>query len=295
MPDNQTRRIFVESPAGERFEADVPCGVKIGKIAADFYEVQTWPTQDARGHGQRAVVELVNPQNPDDTKRLNSDQDICESGVRDGDTLRVFPESIAGIVDERARLRALIADYNEIEELARTTPGISFTSNRDYAPDRYTVTFTYPSFVELLPDQSEPRVAGTHRVDIILGDAYPRAAPVVTWQTPIFHPNIRQTHPPEADRGHGAVCLGVLRERYLPGMGLGRLVRMLAEMLQWRNFDAANAFNPEAAKWAADPKNWETIRSIGGHPFQGTIDFLVKALDRATQPAIVFRPVAPAP
>ena len=96
MADIPTIAIFVQSPSGERFEAVIPVDVKINKLAADFFENQGWPLQDSRGRGQRAVVELVNPVNPDDTKRINGDLAITDAGIRDGDTLRIFPESIAG-------------------------------------------------------------------------------------------------------------------------------------------------------------------------------------------------------
>jgi hypothetical protein len=67
---------------------------------------------------------------------------------------------------------------------------------------------------------------------------------------------------------------------------------MLAEMVQWRNFDAFNPFNKEAAKWAADSKNWKHIEKIGGHPIQGPIEQFLKELDRNVNPPIVFKPVS---
>jgi ubiquitin-protein ligase len=277
------RRIFVEATSGSRFEAEVPCGTKLSKLAADFYESQRWPLQDDRGRGQRAVVELVNPDNPDDTKRLNGDVDICEAGVQDGDTLRIFPESIAGAVDANARLTALIADHNDMRTLCERNPRITFTANRSHAPDEYTVTFHYTSFEELLPSSPEPSKRETHTVRIVLRDDYPRSAPIALWQTPIFHPNIRQSD--------GLVCLGALAENYLPGLGLAKVVTMLAEMVQWRNFDAFHPFNQTAADWAADPTHWKYILAIGGHPWQGPIEQILKQLDRARQPPIAFRRV----
>ncbi len=277
------RTIYVEAPSGKRFEADLPCSTPLSKLAADFFESQGWPTQDRRGRGQRAVVELVNPEDPDDTKRLNGDLDICQANGENGDTLRIFPASIAGAVDQRARQNALIADHNEMQALVRRNPNITFEANRSHAPDRYEVTFHYKSFVELPPGSQEPLQGSPHRVEIILGGDYPRRAPIVRWQTPIFHPNIKS---PE-----GAVCLGVLRERYLPGLGLGRLVTMLAEMVQWRNFDAFNPFNREAAEWAANPAHWEYIQAIGGHPFQGPIEQLFKEFSQAGRQPIKFRPL----
>jgi ubiquitin-protein ligase len=299
MADEQnekTLRIFIETPSGDRFEADIPCDTKINQVAVDFFEAQGWPVTDRLGHGQRAVVELVNPENPDNTKRLNSNRGICESGLRDGDTLRIIPESRAGAVDQRARLAALTMDYNEMQVLSQQNPQITFTVNRTQAPDLYNLALHYTSFVELLPHESEPckndPQTGPHRVEIMLGALYPRHAPIVTWQTPIFHPNILQVDTNMLQSG-GTVCLGALRERYLPGMGLARLVRMLVEMLQWRNFDAYSAINPQAAEWAARDESRSAIEAIGGHPLLGPIEEYIKQLDRATHPLIIFRRLSP--
>src|SRR5713101_2921465 len=106
MADEQTMIIYIETPSGDRFETDIPCQTKISQLAADFFESQGWPTADHR----RGVVDLVDPKNPDNTKRLNTDRDVCKSGLRDGDTLRISPQSRAGAVDQRARLTALTMD-----------------------------------------------------------------------------------------------------------------------------------------------------------------------------------------
>jgi ubiquitin-protein ligase len=282
MSNEEFRTITVEAPSGERFEADIPCGTALSKLAADFFEAQGWPTQDRRGRGQRAVVELVHPENPDETKRLSGELDICEALVN-GDTVRIFPESIAGAVDQHARLNALIADHNDMRLLTERNPSISFTANLSHAPDRYEITFYYPSFIELLPNESKPLQDNTHKVEIALGADYPRRAPIVRWLTPIFHPNIRPTD--------GAVCLGILYERYLPGLGLKRVVELLAEMVQWHNYDAYHAFNRQAAEWATDPAHWQQILDIGGHPFQGQgpIGQLIEKARKGNQPPIQFR------
>lgn len=290
--ENQTqpefRTIIIEAPSGEKFEASIPCDTRISKIAADFYEAQGWATQDQHGHRQRAVVELVNPENEDETKRLNGDDPICQADIQNGDTLRIFSESIAG-VDEHARQRALVTDHRDLETMCERDPHITFVPNRSFAPDHYTLTLNYPSFTEKIPHQPQPRIKDTHKVEIILTADYPRRAPLVRWRTPIFHPNIR----PE----DGTVCLGVLYERYLPGMGLARLVRMLIEMIQWRNFDVTNAFNKEAAHWAANMRHWQYIQAIDGYPYQGqqAISDLMAAVQHANQPKITFRPLIAPP
>lgn len=283
MQGAQVLRMYIETPAGDRFEADIPCLTKVGQVAGDFFESMGWPTSDRHGRGQRAVVELVDPRNPDNTKRLSSDKGVCESGLREGDTLRILPESQAGSVDHHARVAALRLDYNEMQLLSRQNPKITFTVNRQEAPDLYDVTLRYRSFVELVPGESEPRKGNEHRVEILLSAHYPRRAPIVIWKTPIFHPNISRT---------GGVCLGALMERWLPGMGLARLVRMLIEMVEWRNFLAVPfCENPEAADWASKEDNWPFIEGIGGYPLQGPIKEYMDRLDRTNYVPITFKRV----
>lgn len=97
MPSSpSTIRIYVESTDGERFEADVPIDTRISTLAADFFESLGWPTRDSHGRSQRAVVELVNTENPERTKRLRGDYTVESAGLWDGAIVRIFPESIAG-------------------------------------------------------------------------------------------------------------------------------------------------------------------------------------------------------
>src|SRR5262249_4486242 len=132
-PAEAVRKIVVQAPSGECFEAEVPCKTPLKELAADFYAAQGWPSVDRQGRGQRVVVELVNPDNPEDTNRLNGDMDLDKAGVVDGDLLRILPESIAGVVvDPQARMNALIADHADMQNLARQNPRITFTANRTH-------------------------------------------------------------------------------------------------------------------------------------------------------------------
>jgi ubiquitin-protein ligase len=262
----------------------------VSRVAADFFDARGWPTSDAKERNQRAVVELVDPENPDRTKRLRSEQSVDDAGLWDGAILRIFPESIAGRVGQRARMRALIADHRDMEDLASQHPDISFKANMSHAPFEYTVTFTCESFVGLADDGETPSIDDEHQVQITLGAHYPRRAPRVKWLTDIFHPNI--------DPETGEVCLGVLMDRYLPKMGLRRIVVMLLEMLQWRNFDLHGVLNNRAAEWASDVENhWQYIEQVGGYPFQRPIhelqeEFAEQWQGQGKRPLIQFTRVA---
>src|SRR5207244_7387831 len=65
------------------------------QLAADFFESQGW-TRMARIRHARPIVDLVHPENPDETKRLNLHWTIAEACLWEGDTVRITPEAIAG-------------------------------------------------------------------------------------------------------------------------------------------------------------------------------------------------------
>lgn len=91
----ELKKLFIEGPDGARYEAEVPFQLLLQELASEFVRSQYWPTRDALEH-VRYVVDLVHPSNPDQTVRLHPNRTIIEAGLRDGDTLRVSPESRAG-------------------------------------------------------------------------------------------------------------------------------------------------------------------------------------------------------
>ena len=288
--NNEVRKIIVEDTSGDRYECEISANTTLESLAADFFEDHDWPTTDSRGRGQRAVLELVDPENPDRTKRLRGEETVEKAGLWDGAIIRIFPESIAGMEDQRKRISALIADHKDMIELTDWNPYISFEANTRHAPTLYKLTFNYRSFKGISSEGLKPLYLDKHQVEITMIPEYPQRAPRVRWITPIFHPNIS----PET----GGVCLGVLMDRYLPGLGLARIVTMLAEMIQYRNYDTTNPMNKEAAKWVSDPDNHKYIDDekigIGGSTCQGPVNDIIKELERlwngeGKRPRIVFK------
>lgn len=268
-------KIIVEDTAGNRYETEVSSATQLSTLAVDFFEQMGWPMTDDHGRKQRAVVELVNPDDPDLATRLQGDHNLEEAQVQEGDILRIFPEAIAGAqVTQRERLRALIADHHDMRALAEKNSRIKFEANTTHAPTVYKIELNFPGFGSLGGDAEDPKPIRRdhHQVEITLGANYPRDAPFVRWITPIFHPNIRESD--------GAVCLGVLMDRYRPALGLARIVIMLTEMVQYKNFDMSNALNGKAAEWAANPKNWPEISKIGGSYLQGPVEEFLEKLKK---------------
>lgn len=133
------------------------------------------------------------------------------------------------------RERRLQADLQQMNELAdRGT--ISFRCEGD-PPEDYEVMFSVPG-IALSPER-RPVVRNTHRAHIYLHLDYPRRPPVVTWLTPVFHPNLL------GPDQHGGVCIG----SWSASEGLADLCARLAELVSYQSFNVDDALNPLAADW----------------------------------------------
>jgi ubiquitin-protein ligase len=134
------------------------------------------------------------------------------------------------------RERRLRADRRDLDELA-VKAGVRYSCEGD-PPDRYLIAFEADGLAPGVGGR--PELQREHRVACYLHLDYPRHAPLLVWQTPIFHPNILG---PER---HGAVCLG----SWSPSESLADLCRRLIELAAWRSFSVADALDPAAAEWA---------------------------------------------
>ncbi len=277
--------LTVQDQAGNTYGAQTLSSTRVRDFAADFFNECNWSARDQSGRPQRTVVERQDPDDPDRSTRLRPEQTLHQAGVRDGDTLRVFPEAIAGLVNPDRRLGALIVDYRDVCALAEADDQITFEANSDYNPTHYDITFRHTGV--MLDGNREVVRTNNHRCTIDMPAGYPMEAPIVIWRTPIFHPNI---HP-----STGTVCLGVLQQRYTPGVGLGYIVCMLRDIVQYRNYDLHSALNGEAAKWAASEAGQEFIRSeeIGGFPKEEPLEIVLKALQDAARTRTHFEPYNP--
>jgi ubiquitin-protein ligase len=85
-------------------------------------------------------------------------------------------------------------------------------------------------------------VRSVHRASIYLHGEYPRRPPVITWETPIIHPNILG---PERN---GGVCIGM----WSASESLADLMRRLVDLASYRSFNPADALDIEAARLVTD-------------------------------------------
>jgi hypothetical protein len=80
-----------------------------------------------------------------------------------------------------------------------------------------------------------------HRCEAYLHHSYPRRPPVVTWQTPVLHPNLLGP-----DR-NGGVCIG----EWSASESLADLVVRLTDLVSFKAFSTADALDRDAAEWTA--------------------------------------------
>ena len=136
------------------------------------------------------------------------------------------------------RLRRLHADLAAMIELVRASELVTMTHSGN-PPDRYCVTYTCRGLY-LPAGASEPQLSERHEAEFYLHRDYPRRPPQITWHTPIFHPNILSS-----EQG-GGVCIG----SWTPSESLADLVTRVGEMVQYREYNAEDVLNREAAAWA---------------------------------------------
>ncbi|MFD7406733.1 effector-associated domain EAD1-containing protein [Streptomyces sp. NPDC059866] len=233
------------------------------------------------GRQRRAVVDYRNENG--ETSRLNPDLTLHEQQVRDGGVLEVSAESTAGI-DAGLRMAAVRRVRDDILHFAATCEQFRVLSmDDDLLPLQFTAELRVPGLAP--PDDQDawplvPKVVQRHEVLIVLPPEFPVQAPLVTWLTPVFHPNVVAVGP-----GEGQVCLGVLAEGYRPGMSVTVLCQMLIDMAGYRNYgvlprnrssatdpaqqvsdllDAGDYVNRRAAAWAFSEEGRARIAALGG-------------------------------
>ncbi|HAA68320.1 MAG: ubiquitin--protein ligase [Planctomycetaceae bacterium] len=136
------------------------------------------------------------------------------------------------------RSRRLIADYQTLRKLRAQSSILQFRTQGD-PPERYRIRF-YGRGLFLDPTSRRVRVLTRHEIGIELGASYPRTLPVLTWKTPVYHPNISL---------NGLVCLGGYSTQWVPSFKLDELCGMLWDIVRLRNFDIEHPYNREAAEW----------------------------------------------
>ncbi len=243
MPDLNITLIL---PSGGARNAEIPDDVTVRDLLAELTSLLQLPTvgPDGRPMAYRLDSKALG-------RELKEDETLAEANVPGGDRLMVTADITAGAnsVAETPRMRRLRADHELMLEMAARSDLISFAASSprpNLPPERYIVTFKCKSIVGV-DRQGNPKHADHHQVEIYLHNQYPHRWPGMKWLTPIWHPNINHLN--------GSVCIDAAW--WAASRSLDRLVIMLGEMLQWKNFHDDPTKPPfpwdaEAARWSRE-------------------------------------------
>ncbi|MEA2410708.1 MAG: hypothetical protein QOC77_1269 [Thermoleophilaceae bacterium] len=135
------------------------------------------------------------------------------------------------------RDRRLLSDLRSMEELADQGK-LTFRTEGN-PPETYHVMLSAPG---LAPAGDGLAVRHLHRFDAYLHIEYPRRPPIVTWLTPVFHPNLLG---PERN---GGVCIG----SWSSAESLADLCLRIEALVRYQSFNADDALNRSAAAWVSE-------------------------------------------
>jgi ubiquitin-protein ligase len=134
------------------------------------------------------------------------------------------------------RERRLLSDLGQMDELARYGE-IAFRAEGS-PPESYEVMFSVPGLAR--DRNGDLAVRRLHRCALYLHREYPRRPPVITWLTPVFHPNLL---PPQRN---GGVCIG----SWSAAESLADLCIRLRDLVSYRSLNFRDALDAEAGLWA---------------------------------------------
>lgn len=233
-------------PHGSARNAEVPTDVRVHDLVTELVSLLKLPTigPDGRPMGYRLDSKALG-------RELSEGETLAEAGIPENDRLMLTADITAGAVSvsESPRMRRLRADHQLMRELAAQSDLIAFKATparRGLPPETYIITYTCRGIVAV-DKKGKPKISNKHQVEIYLHNQYPQRWPGMKWLTPIWHPNINHLN--------GSVCVDAAW--WTASRSLDRLVIMLGEMVQYKNFhdDPTKPpfpWDPEAARWCRD-------------------------------------------
>lgn len=177
------------------------------------------------------------------------------------------------------RTRRLESDFRAIQQLSRESSIFDFDSTGDL-PEQYRLFFHGPGTFRTR--RNTVAIRDEHEIIIDLGAAYPRLMPGISWQTPVFHPNISSS---------GVVCLGGYGTNWVPSLQLDELCVMLWDMIRYQNYDVESPYNREAALWAKQQKDFLLpldIRSLRDRATNGSDQVVTAKIAEGHLPPVIM-------
>ncbi len=245
MPD---LNVTIVLPSGGARTAEVPDDVPIHDLLTELTSLLKLPTvgPDGRPMFYRLDSKALG-------RELKDEETLSAAGVPADDRLMLTADITAGAgpvtLSQSPRMRRLRADFELMTELAARSDLISFRAKAprpNLPPETYIVTFKCKGIVDV-DRLGNPKYGEHHQVEIYLHNQYPQRWPGMKWLTPIWHPNINHLN--------GSVCIDAAW--WTASRSLDRLVVMLGEMIQYKNFhdDPTKPpfpWDPEAARWCRE-------------------------------------------
>jgi ubiquitin-protein ligase len=231
-------------PNGGARRAEMPDDILIRDLLPELVALLQLPTvgPDGRPMGYRLDSKALG-------RELGEDETLARAHVPPEDRLVLTADITAGAgpVDTSPRMRRLWADFQLMQELAARSDLIEFAAKSvrpGFPPETYIVTY-HCRGITGVDRQGHPQLGDHHQVEIYLHNQYPQRWPGMKWLTPIWHPNISHIN--------GTVCIDAAW--WTASRSLDRLVLMIGEMLQYKNFhdDPTKPpfpWDPEAARWS---------------------------------------------
>lgn len=237
------KEITIVLPNGGARKAEMPDDLPIRELIVELASLLELPTvgPDGRPMGYRLDSKALG-------RELKEDETLDSAGVPEEDRLILTADITAG-AGESPRMRRLKADLERMNELAAQSDLIEFkaiSERRGLPPERYIVTYKCKGIVGV-DRAGTPKIGNRHQVEIYLHNQYPQRWPGMKWLTPVWHPNI--------NHHNGTVCVDAAW--WTASRSLDRLVLMIGEMVQYKNFhdDPTKPpfpWDPEAARWSRE-------------------------------------------
>ncbi len=133
------------------------------------------------------------------------------------------------------RVRRLLSDAELMQKTFASHPHIRIDATTGDPPEVYRIAFHVKSLTR--DAKGRPVPLNEHLAEVQLGADYPRLPPVCKMLTPVFHPNIDESH----------ICIG---DHWTAGERLIDLVTRIAEMLAYQAYNIRSPLDGEAAMWA---------------------------------------------
>jgi ubiquitin-protein ligase len=230
-------------PSGGARVAEIPDDVPVGELMAELTSLLQLPTvgPDGRPMGYRLDSKALG-------RELAETETLADAGIPQNDRLMLTADITAGGMglDQNPRIRRLRADAELMQALVARSDLIKYATRgvkTGIPPETYIVTFTCKGIVGV-DGKGTPKMAEKHQVEIYLHNQYPQRWPGMKWLTPIWHPNINHLN--------GSVCIDAAW--WTASRSLDRLVIMLGEMVQYKNFHDDPTKPP--FPWDVDAARW---------------------------------------